>query len=124
MNEALTVQFRYEGTATLNSDYESTRPDGYITFPPQAIGVQVYITPVEDVEVEGTETIVARLVMPDNGSYRTGPTTSATVFLEDDDNDGLPTVNVYADDSTADIPAGALVLAKSGSAPSPATLMR
>jgi len=102
VNEALTVHFRYEGTATLDSDYESTRPDGYITFPPEGIGVQLYVTPIEDVEVEGTETIVVRLLMPDDGTYRTGSTNTATVFLEDNDNTGLPTVNVYADDSTAD----------------------
>jgi hypothetical protein len=101
LNEALTVHFNYEGTATLGTDYESSRPDTYLTFPPEAIGVQLYVTPIDDVEIEGTETIVLRLLMPEDGTYRTGSSNIATVLLEDNDHDGLPTVDVYADDSTA-----------------------
>jgi hypothetical protein len=100
LNEALTVHFNYEGTATRDIDYESSRPDTYITFPPDAIGVQLYVTPIEDVEIEGTETIVLRLLMPDDGTYRIGSSNVATVLLQDNDHEGLPTVDVYTDDST------------------------
>ena len=77
----LIVNFAMEGTAVNGGDY--TLVSSAATIPAGESSVSVPITPKQDVEVEGFETIKLRL-LPDP-SYRLLGARTATMRLEDDD---------------------------------------
>ncbi|GEP42188.1 Calx-beta domain-containing protein [Brevifollis gellanilyticus] len=74
---ALTVNLSYSGTATNGTDY--TAPAS-VTIPAGALGVDVPVTITNDVDIEGTETIVLNI---DPGSYARG--TGATMYITDNE---------------------------------------
>lgn len=100
----LFVSFEVKGTAGDGVDYESiasgrpfpTDPAeqrllGYIRFEPGSTSVQVRILPLNDAAVEGTETVVLRLLPPLTASpidgYQVGEPGEAVVKIEDDEPD-------------------------------------
>ena len=76
---ALTVNYTMSGTATNGADYVAL--SGTATIPDAAAGVDVAITPIQDVLAEGTETITMTLAP---GAYSRTPE-SSTLYLTDDD---------------------------------------
>jgi hypothetical protein len=94
----LTVSYTLGGTATQGSDYAASSIS--LTLPIGISSAVVIITPVDDAQVEGTETVV--LTLTDNGTYQMGATSSATITIADNDTAAvLPTVSVAATDATA-----------------------
>jgi cysteine-rich repeat protein len=81
---ALTVAYSVNGTATSGTDY--TALTGSVTIPADAMSAPIAVTPTNDAEVEGDETVVISL-MP-NAAYTVGTPNSATVTLADDDTGG------------------------------------
>jgi hypothetical protein len=81
---ALTVNYAMSGTAVNGTDY--TTVTGTATIAAGALGVDVAITPTNDILVEGTETITLTLA---DGAYGKGP--AATMYLTDNET---PTVQV------------------------------
>ena len=67
-------------------DYTPTLTGSQI-IPAGAASVDVTITPVDDALVEGTETLT--LTLSDTGSYDVGPSSSATVTIQDNDSANL-----------------------------------
>ena len=92
---ALVVNFAMNGTATPGTDYNVTTSasvtfdnltrTGTLTIPSGASGADVSLTATgtNDVDVEGTETIIFHL---EPGSY--GKTPDATLFIDDNDSGG------------------------------------
>ncbi len=77
----LTVQLNFTGTATRDADYTTNLPGSQITFALGAREAWVELTPVEDAEAEGMETLGIS-VLPGAG-YSLGAVTSATATLGD-----------------------------------------
>jgi len=76
---ALTATLQLSGTATAGADY--TAPAGTVNLPAGAEFVDVTIPLLTDALAEGTETLVAGLLLP-AGARLLGPTT-ATLYVED-----------------------------------------
>jgi hypothetical protein len=89
---ALTVNYTMSGTATPGVDY--TGATGTVVIPAAAAGVYLTLVPVNDTIPEGAESITASVVAV-AGSYVRGVPT-ATYFLGDNDNTGLPQVRFAA----------------------------
>ncbi len=94
---SLTVFFTVAGTATPGADYVALPPS--VTIPVGATFIEFTVTPIDDPDVEGPETIVATLT-PDP-TYRIGSPSSATITLTSDDG----VVRITAPDATAAEPA-------------------
>lgn len=93
---ALTVLLGYSGTATRNSDYTSP---GNATIPAGESSTTFTITPTDDTNIEGTETVVCSIST--NAAYIRDAITAnqnATSQLNDDD---MPTVSIVATDAAA-----------------------
>jgi hypothetical protein len=85
----LAVTITYTGSATLNSDYTASTT---VTIPSGSASITFAISPVDDPDQEGTETIIATLAS--NATYlRDAVSSSQTVVLMDDD---LPIVTIAA----------------------------
>jgi hypothetical protein len=91
---ALTVNFTVGGTATAGSDYAAL--SGSVQIPSGAAAATVTVTPIDDLQVEADETVVATLSA--NAAYLVGPAASATVTIQSDD---VPTVTIAATDAIA-----------------------
>ncbi len=91
----LTVHYTVGGTAG-SGDYTPTLT-GSVVIPDGQSSVVVTVTPVDDQEVEGPETLILTLAKDD--AYARGAVISGTVTIGD--NDGIPTVTLSATDSTA-----------------------
>ncbi|MEN9635206.1 MAG: hypothetical protein RL077_3610, partial [Verrucomicrobiota bacterium] len=76
---ALTVNYTMTGTATNGTDYSLMT--GVATIPVGSPGVDVGVTPINDTQFEGTETIILTLAP---GAYSRAPG-SATIYLTDDE---------------------------------------
>jgi hypothetical protein len=78
--QQIEVYWTFSGTAVNGSDFQRLP-----THSPFPIGNEAYltITPIDDTEVEGTETVVVTLV--DGPGYRVGDRRSATVTIRDND---------------------------------------
>ena len=76
---ALTVNYTMTGTATNGTDYQPMT--GVATIPAGSPGVDVGVTPINDTQFEGTETIILTLAP---GAYSRAPG-SATIYLTDDE---------------------------------------
>jgi hypothetical protein len=83
---ALTVNFTVGGTASA-ADYAALPTS--VVIPDTQASTTLVVTPVNDVLVEGAETVVITL---DGGFYNIGGTGNATVTIAD--NDVAPTVNI------------------------------
>jgi hypothetical protein len=91
---ALTVNYTVAGTGINGTDYTSL--PGSVTFAAGAATTFVDITPIDDSEFEGSETVVVNLATGSN--YNIGTVNSATVTITENDK---PTVTVIANDNTA-----------------------
>lgn len=91
---SLTVAYELGGSASSGIDYQA--PGGTAVIPAGTAHIDIVIEPIDDDEVEGSETVTVTVVAgPD---YSPGTQSSATVTLFDDDT---PTVSVFVDDATA-----------------------
>ncbi len=75
----LTVSFTISGTATNGTDYQTIT--GSVTFASGQSAVDVTVTPIADITVEGAENVVLTLI--DGASYDLGASTSALVTIAD-----------------------------------------
>jgi hypothetical protein len=98
----LIVRYSIAGTAAANSDYTSLGTQ--ITIPAGASSVPLVVTPINDLSVEGTETVIVSLT--NDPAYivtRTAAQTNGTINILDDD---LATITVSATDPSASENAG------------------
>jgi rhodanese-related sulfurtransferase len=79
----LEVSLTIGGTAT-DVDYAEAPIGATVVIPTGAKSVDIEITPIDDVEVEGVETIEVTLA-PADKAYRVGSASAATVLIADDD---------------------------------------
>jgi hypothetical protein len=90
-NEALTVNYRIEGTASNGQDYEEL--SGSVTFDVCAATALVRVEPFDDSRIEGNESVIVTLEPPvvdvDPPPYVVGWPADATAYIED--NDFAPT---------------------------------
>jgi Big-like domain-containing protein/parallel beta helix pectate lyase-like protein/Calx-beta domain-containing protein/uncharacterized protein DUF1565 len=95
---ALTVNFTRGGTATSGTDYATLATS--LTLPIGAASAAVLVTPIDDLAVEGAETVVFTLAV--GSTYNIGSSSSATVTIADNDSTPpLPTVTVTTTDASA-----------------------
>jgi regulation of enolase protein 1 (concanavalin A-like superfamily) len=89
-NLAIPVNYTVSGSAVNGTDY--TALSGTATIPAGALGVDIQVTPVNDVVAEGTETVTLSLAP---GAYARGP--AATWYISDDESAavvaGFPTTS-------------------------------
>ena len=115
----LTIQWSVTGTATKGVDRLSLPATPVI--PAGASSVAITVTPVDDTEVEGNETVIATLSA--NAAYTVGTPSSATVTIVD--NDGVPTVTIVATDATATeagVTTGTFTISRTGPTTAPLTI--
>jgi subtilisin family serine protease len=96
----LTVKYTLSGSAQNGTDYQSL--SGSVTIPDSATSATVTVTPIDDSDVEGSETVV--LTLSPNAAYTVGSPSSATVTIADNDQPPPPpppTVTVVATDANA-----------------------
>ena len=90
----LTVYYTVGGTASAG-DYVETL-SGQVTIPDGQSSVDITITPVDDVEPEGDETVA--ILLSTDPAYRiAGPSQDAVTIVDDD----IPTVTIAATDANA-----------------------
>ncbi|HKI70822.1 MAG TPA: S8 family serine peptidase, partial [Verrucomicrobiae bacterium] len=82
---ALTVNYTLGGTAQSGTDYEQLGTS--VTLAAGAASTTVTVTPIDDTQVEGNETVV--LTISADAAYSVGSPSSATITIAD--NDGTPT---------------------------------
>jgi len=92
--DALQVSLAVGGTATAGADYQPL--PGTVTIPAGQASVALLVTPVDDAEVEGTETVT--LTVTAGAGYTVGVPSTATVSIADNDP---PVVTVVATDPSA-----------------------
>src|SRR5207248_2182257 len=80
------------------SDYQ--QPGTSVTIPAGATSATVTVTPIDDAEAEGDETVV--LTLTADAAYDVGSPNSATITIHDNDQPSeKPTVTVVATDANA-----------------------
>src|SRR5439155_670142 len=80
-NSNLTVFFTVSGSATSGSDYQPVGDS--VTIAAGAVSASVVVQPIDDTEVEGSETVV--LTLSTNAAYVVSSSNSATVTIADND---------------------------------------
>ncbi|MEO6035565.1 MAG: Ig-like domain-containing protein [Verrucomicrobiota bacterium] len=90
-SQALAVNYAIEGTAANGVDYDKL--SGTVTIPPNEPSANIYVVPIDDTLVEGTETVV--LILRTSTAYALGDARYATVFLEDNDRTTNPPPSVH-----------------------------
>jgi Calx-beta domain len=123
LQDLLKVYFTLSGDAVEGTDYVSL--GGSVTIPPNERSTTLYVSPLDDFEVEGTETITAKLSPSSSGLYSVGSPSQATLSLFD--NDSPAEVTITASDATATEPGpgvaadpGTLRIQRTGGNPSAA----
>jgi PKD repeat protein len=91
---ALSVKYAIAGTAKSGIDYKSLT--NTVTIPIGASSAAIKVTPINDTEFEGDETVV--LTLSANAAYTVGSPNSAVVTIADND---LPSVSIAATDPVA-----------------------
>ncbi|MBF0680686.1 MAG: PD40 domain-containing protein [Devosia sp.] len=81
--DAATIAVALTGTATLNTDYSTTLQHGELSFAENVATASFQITLIDDVVVEGNETITATISNPTDGIAI--KTASATATIVDDE---------------------------------------
>ncbi|PYI87333.1 MAG: hypothetical protein DME26_06490 [Verrucomicrobia bacterium] len=95
---ALTVNYTLAGIALNGTDY-NLLPNS-ITIPAGASSAAVNVTPIDDMLVEGPETVI--LTLSADAAYAVGSPVSASLTIADNDSvPTLPTVTVMATDANA-----------------------
>jgi hypothetical protein len=110
---AILVRYAVGGTAAAGSDYQAL--SGTVTIARSATTATVTVTPLDDSQVEGSETVVLTLT-PDD-CYGVGTSSSATVTIADNDTGpALPSVTVSATDASAAEPSntGTFTVSRTG----------
>ncbi|HSJ28544.1 MAG TPA: Calx-beta domain-containing protein [Acidimicrobiia bacterium] len=93
----LEVDYTVTGTATPGADYIAL--SGTATFAAGAATTVIIVTPIDDAEVEGDETVIVTIEA--NAAYDLGDDTEATITIVDNDTVVLPEIEVVASDATA-----------------------
>jgi hypothetical protein len=84
ITQAVTVQYVVSGTAT-TADYTANPAlSGSVTLTPSQLSQTITITPTDDTQFEGTETV--RLSLLPGAGYKLGPDTTAVITIADNDN--------------------------------------
>ncbi len=91
----LTVKYTMSGTATNGTDYSTL--GGTATIPAGATNADVTVTPINDSEREGTESVIMTLA-PDGANYDLGDNRSQTMWIQDDES---PSISLAASDANA-----------------------
>jgi alpha-tubulin suppressor-like RCC1 family protein len=109
LQSSLVVLFRIDGTATLNTDYQTSPPLAtgsnstiyFRTIPAGSNSATLTVFPLADSITEGTETVILTLFT--NSAYTIGSSGSAIVNILDNTNPPppLPVLNFVTTDSTA-----------------------
>ncbi|MFH1146669.1 MAG: Calx-beta domain-containing protein [Pseudomonadota bacterium] len=94
---AVTVTYKVAGTATAGTDYAELV--GSVVIPPRKTDAIIVVTPLNDLDCEGNETVVLTLTVAEG--YTVGTPSSDTVTIIDND---IPTVTVAATDPEASEP--------------------
>lgn len=81
LTQPLTVAYTTAGTATAGTDYGT--PGGTVTIPANAASATVTLTPINDLDAEGEESIF--LTLTDGPSYNPAPGVGAYATIEDND---------------------------------------
>ncbi len=79
----LDVFYTVNGSATANTDY--TALTGTATIPDGQTSTTITVTPFDDSDAEGNETVIVILAEDDSYFYKVGASGSATVTITDDD---------------------------------------
>ncbi len=110
---ALTVNFAVTGSATSGADYVSLGTGAVI--PAGQSSVALAVTPIDDLLVEGTETVT--LSISSSAAYALGAIITASVNITDNDTSSLPVVTVVANQPNAAEPStsGQWTLSRTGS---------
>lgn len=117
--EPLTVNYTVSGTATSGLDY--TNLTGTATIPAGSASTTVIVSPIDDAQTEGNETVIITLTA---GGCAPATPSSATVTIADNDTAGC-SVTITATDATASEtgPTSAtFTVTRSGSTAAPATI--
>jgi len=105
----LTVNYTIAGTGTAGTDYLNNL-GGSITFAPGELTKTITLTAIDDVALEGPETVTVSITPDAGGAYTIGTARVATVFIIDNENNA-PTLNAaILDDFVLNEDAGAVVL--------------
>ncbi|MBI3885794.1 MAG: S8 family serine peptidase [Opitutae bacterium] len=83
---SITVCYALDGTAQNGTDYQTL--SGAVTIPAGANSATVTVRPIDDSQVEGTETVVATLSA--NSAYAVGSAAQASVSIADNDSNPPP----------------------------------
>lgn len=103
----LTVLYSVGGTAVAGSDFSAL--SGSIVIPDGQSSASLSITPLQDSETEGTETVIVTLQA--DPAYTLGNPSGATISILDDDGVVLPSVSVSASaSSVTEGPSASVVL--------------
>ncbi|PYK99615.1 MAG: hypothetical protein DME19_08005 [Verrucomicrobia bacterium] len=98
-SSALTVNYTLGGTAVNGTDYQQLGTS--VTVPAGASSATVTVTPIDDSEPEGDETVV--LTISGNAAYTVGSPGSATITIADNDQpaSGEPVITLTPSDPDA-----------------------
>lgn len=91
----LNVIYTISGTATAGTDY--TALSGTATIAAGATYTDVVVTPINDADREGTESVILTLAL-DGANYDLGDNRAQTLWIQDDDS---PSISLAATDATA-----------------------
>ncbi|WP_315822687.1 sugar-binding protein [Paraflavitalea speifideaquila] len=84
ITQAVTIQYVVSGTAT-TADYTANPVlSGSVTLTPSQLSQTITITPVDDTQFEGAETV--RISLLPGAGYKLGPDTTAVITIADNDN--------------------------------------
>jgi len=89
LDQPLTINYMFSGTAEYIVDYTATQAEsGTITFPIGVASIDVTITPVADTLAENPETVDFRILS--GGTYNLGAPSSATINITDGNGGTIP----------------------------------
>lgn len=104
VTSSLTVNYTVTGTASLDMDYHPTPPQTAwpikIILPAGVSSTNLVVTPIEDTQSEGPETVVFTLA--ESPDYLVRPEAEVVVVIEDNDAAASPTVYVAANTLSQD----------------------
>jgi len=110
----LDVFYTVNGSATAGTDYSALT--GTATIPDGQTSATITVTPVDDFEAEGNETVIVILAEDDSYFYKVGASGSATVTITDDDlqtfvaaSESTVSGSIVANDYTATADADGIV---------------
>ena len=84
ITQAATIHYTVSGTATTADYTASPALSGTITLTPSQLSQTITISPIDDTQFEGAETV--RLTLLPGTGYKLGPDTVAVITINDNDN--------------------------------------